>query len=73
MAAANDTELEDGQPVPEDCNEGIRISAIVDALRIRHDQLPSGSRDLLAEALNPPVLRHTAGRCGGRVGSGRRP
>lgn len=51
----NDTELEDGQPVPEDCNEGIRISAIVDALRIRHDQLPSGLRDLLAEALNPPA------------------
>ncbi|WP_052238345.1 DNA/RNA non-specific endonuclease [Mycolicibacterium setense] len=51
----NDTELEDGQPVPEECNEGIRISAIVDALRIRHDQLPSGLRDLLAEALNPPA------------------
>lgn len=51
----NDTELEDGQPVPEDCNEGIRISAIVDALRARHDQLPAGLRDLLAEALNPPA------------------
>lgn len=51
----NDTELEDGQPVPEQCNEGIRISAIVDALRVRHDQLPSGLRDLLAEALNPPA------------------
>ena len=51
----NDTELEDGQPVPDDCNEGIRISAIIEALRIRHDQLPSGLRDLLAEALNPPA------------------
>lgn len=51
----NDTELEDGQPVPDDCNEGIRISAIVDALRVRHDQLPSAFRDLLAEALNPPA------------------
>ncbi|MFV8054578.1 DNA/RNA non-specific endonuclease [Mycobacterium sp. 48b] len=51
----NDTELENGQPVPDDCNEGIRISAIVDALRARHDQLPAGPRDLLAEALNPPA------------------
>ncbi|QRY47464.1 DNA/RNA non-specific endonuclease [Mycolicibacterium boenickei] len=51
----NDTELETGQPVPDDCNEGIRISAIVDALRARHDQLPAGVRDLLAEALNPPA------------------
>ncbi|QZH65971.1 MULTISPECIES: DNA/RNA non-specific endonuclease [Mycolicibacterium] len=51
----NDTELEDGKPVPEDCNEGIRISTIVDALRACHDQLPFGPRDLLAEALNPPA------------------
>ncbi|CRZ16799.1 DNA/RNA non-specific endonuclease [Mycolicibacterium neworleansense] len=51
----NDTELEDGRPVPEECNEGIRTSAIVDALRARHDQLPSALRDLLAEALNPPA------------------
>lgn len=51
----NDTELENGQPVPDECNEGIRISAIVDALRARHDQLPTGLRDLLAEALNPPA------------------
>lgn len=51
----NDTELEDGQPVPDDCNEGIRISAVVDALRARHDQLPAALRDLLAEALNPPA------------------
>lgn len=70
----NDTELEDGKPVPEDCNEGIRISAIVDALRARHDQLPSRLRDLLAEALNPPATATppagTGAISGGAAGTG---
>lgn len=51
----NDDALENGDPVPDDCNEGIRISVIVNALRERHDQLPEAFRDLLAEALNPPA------------------
>jgi endonuclease G len=51
----NDTVLDNGQPVPADCNEGIRVSAIVEALRRRHDTLPAGLRDLLAETLNPPA------------------
>ncbi|RDH79556.1 hypothetical protein DVS77_04860 [Mycolicibacterium moriokaense] len=51
----NDDTLDDGRPVPDDCNEGIRISAIVDALRKRHDELPEVFRNPLAEALNPPA------------------
>ncbi|MYR07877.1 hypothetical protein GTV32_16930 [Gordonia sp. SID5947] len=50
----NDTELDDGRPLPPECNEGIRISAVVDTLRGVHDSLPAACRDLLAEALNPP-------------------
>ena len=51
----NDDTLQNGQPVPDDCNEGIRISVIVDALRKRHDELPEAFRNPLAEALNPPA------------------
>ena len=51
----NDTVLEDGRAVPDDCNEGIRISTIVEALRQRHDTFGPRLRDLLAEALNPPA------------------
>ncbi|GAA3722973.1 DNA/RNA non-specific endonuclease [Gordonia hankookensis] len=51
----NDHTLDTGAPAPDDCNEGIRASAVVAALRLRHDDLPLRFRDLLAEALNPPM------------------
>jgi endonuclease G len=51
----NDDTFDSGEPIREECNEGIRISAIVDELRKAHDTLPPGFRDLLAEALNPPA------------------
>jgi endonuclease G len=51
----NDDTLDSDEPVPQESNEGIRISAIMEALRKRHDELPEGFRDLLAEALNPPA------------------
>jgi endonuclease G len=51
----NDDTFDSGEPIREECNEGIRISAIVDKLREAHDILPPGFRDLLAEALNPPA------------------
>ncbi|MBB3753779.1 endonuclease G [Mycolicibacterium sp. BK634] len=50
----NDDLLENDQPVPEDCNEGIRVSAIVKELRKVLDRSTEAPRDLLAEALNPP-------------------
>jgi endonuclease G len=51
----NDHTLDSGKPVPQESNEGIRISAIVADLRKRHDTLPPGFREFLAEALNPPA------------------
>jgi endonuclease G len=50
----NETTLEDGTAVPDDSNEGIRISAIVKTLRDALDSMPSPNRSLLAEALDPP-------------------
>ncbi|MET0703928.1 MAG: DNA/RNA non-specific endonuclease [Mycobacterium sp.] len=50
-----DSVLDTGEPVPNECNEGIRISRIVDELRKLHDTLPVGLRDLIAETLNPPA------------------
>jgi endonuclease G, mitochondrial len=46
---------EDGTQIPDESNEGIRVSCIVDALRALHDGLPEAPRMLLAEALNPPT------------------
>lgn len=51
----NEATLDSDEPVPEDSNEGIRISALVKALRDHHDELPPPSRVVLAEALNPPT------------------
>ena len=51
----NEKEYEDGTAVPDASNEGIRISSIVEALRVVHDSLPEAPRMLLAEALNPPT------------------
>lgn len=51
----NETHLEDGRPVPDESNEGIRISAIVQKLTAFADRLPEKQRLLLVEALNPPV------------------
>lgn len=50
----NETRLEDGSAVPEESNEGIRISAVVTALRGVLDATSSPARGLLAEALDPP-------------------
>jgi endonuclease G len=43
--------LENGQPVPQASNEGIRISAIVRSLKSRLDELNLGPRALLSDAL----------------------
>lgn len=51
----NESVLDDGDAVPDDSNEGIRISAIVQQLRTRMDTLPDGLRELLAAALDPPA------------------
>lgn len=51
----NEKVLEDGRPVPDESNEGIRISAIVSELRDLLDQLADAHRALLAEALDPPT------------------
>lgn len=51
----NETTLDNGDPVPEESNEGILISAIVKALREVHDAMEEPTRLLLAEALNPPA------------------
>lgn len=69
----NDTRLDDGRPVPDECNEGIRISAIVTALRGVHDTLPPGRRNLLAEALNPPTTGMTPPVSAGRGVGAREP
>jgi len=50
----NEKVLEDGRPVPDESNEGIRISAIVATLRERLDEQSEPHRSLLAEALDPP-------------------
>ena len=40
-----------GYPIPRYVNEGVRISAIVNELRDRIDELPIGQRDILEQAL----------------------
>jgi len=50
----NDSLLDDGNPVPEDSNEGIRISKLVEQLQRALAEMQSPFRELLAEALNPP-------------------
>lgn len=45
--------LENGQAVPDESNEGIRVSVVVQRLRTELDTIPSGFRDLLAPALDP--------------------
>jgi len=64
-------EDENGQRVPREVNEGIRVSAIVGELRERLDKLPAAQRALLREALSlgekrvmPPVT------CTGKGGNG---
>lgn len=55
--------LENGEAVPDDSNEGIRISVIVHHLRQKLDTIPAGFRELLAPALDPaftgPTLEST--------------
>jgi hypothetical protein len=48
----NEKILEDGRAVPQDSKEGIRISAVVEKLRERLDELPEPYRMLLAETLD---------------------
>lgn len=50
-----ETSLPDGSPVPGDVNEGIRISAIVHALRAIRHTLPEKKRELLDDVLDSPV------------------
>lgn len=45
--------LENGDPVPDDSNEGVRISVIVQRLREELDRIPAGFREILAPALDP--------------------
>lgn len=49
--------LENGEAVPDDSNEGIRVSVIVQRLRTELDTIPYGFRDLLAPALDPASTR----------------
>lgn len=51
----NETNLEDGSPVPSESNEGIRISAIVNHLRKAAAGLSVPHRDLLLPALDHSV------------------
>ncbi|HEX2023731.1 MAG TPA: DNA/RNA non-specific endonuclease [Acidimicrobiales bacterium] len=57
----NDHQLENGQAVPDESNEGIRISAIVHRLREVLDDLPPVFRAVLAEALEPPSVQPQVG------------
>ncbi|WP_346622550.1 DNA/RNA non-specific endonuclease [Blastococcus montanus] len=50
----NETSLDNGQPVPDESNEGIRVSSLAMALREVLDRLPPEQRAVLAEALDPP-------------------
>ena len=50
----NDDTLEDGSPVPDDSNEGIRTSAIASFLRTAADGLLAKQRTLVLMALDPP-------------------
>lgn len=50
-----ETTLENGQAVPGDSNEGIRISVIVQRLRQELDTTPAGFRSVLAPALDSAV------------------
>lgn len=50
----NETYLDDDTPLPEDSNEGIRVSALVERLQTHLTAMQSPFRERLAEALNPP-------------------
>jgi endonuclease G, mitochondrial len=66
---------ENGKPIPQNVNEGIRISAIVRDLRARMSALPVSARTLVEEALQlgavPPGQAATGRQLGGpRPGQG---
>jgi endonuclease G len=51
----NETTLENGSPVPDDSNEGMRVTEIVKTLRNALDPMADPARGILAEALDPPT------------------
>ncbi len=62
---------ENGKPIPQTVNEGIRISAIVRDLRARIGALPAAARALIEEALRLGDASNVQGGQGGQGAGGR--